>query len=346
LLIRNFFGEYLRTFLIIFNLLISLPAQAFIPNFSCDDRIIVEAELIYFSPPSETSYYVMTTSISSGFLVENREANRLDDFYPGYRVSAAYNLRHDDFIAATWTDLHAKHSAEVSVTLPTVTIPILIPPVLLGGDAISLGDFASDQIHFHYSALEAIYGQKLISFVGIDLTAFGGIHYARLNSKENFFYSIIIPDIRGFIGENRSTFWGIGPELGLNLDKKIGYGFSIDTIVTGALLIGRPLDKSFTTTLDADGIPIAFSDASNQRAWRMVPYINFRVGMNYSLSYLLNFCHLTCLHGNVGIGYEMPVYFNGLSTIRFTDSLQLGISLDDYRNVTMHGLYGSLSLSF
>jgi hypothetical protein len=224
--------------------------------------------------------------------------------------------------------------------------PFFIPPVFLGGDSIGLGNFASDQIHFHYSALDAIYGLKLISFVGINLTGFGGIHYVRLNSKENFFYSITIPDIRTFVGENRSTFWGIGPELGLNLDKRIGCGFSIDTTAKGFFLIGRPLDKSFTANIDADGIPTAFSDVSNQRTWRMVPYVNIRVGMNYSLNYLFNLCHLTCLHGNIGIGYEMPIYFNGLSTIRFTDSLQLGISLDDYRNVTMHGLYASLSLSF
>jgi hypothetical protein len=335
----------MRFFLIALSLFIPLSIWAFTPNFSCPREVTVEAEWIYFSPASETSYYAMTAAVTSPFLVESREANRLDDFYSGYRVSAAYNFECDNFAVVTWTDLRAQHNAKISVDAPIAIFPILVPPSLIGSDTI-FGDFASDQIHFHYSALEVIFGQKLISFMGINLTGLGGIHYARLNSKENFFYSITDPSIATFLGENRSTFWGIGPELGLTFDKRIGCGFYICATATSAFLIGHPLDKSFTASLNDEGVSIAFSDITNQRPWRVVPYTDIRIGVNYTLNSFFSFCNLHCLSGNLEIGYEVPVYFNGLSNIRTDNNVQLGISFDDYRNVIMHGLFALLALSF
>jgi hypothetical protein len=62
--------------------------QAFIPQYDSPGKFSLDFEWVYFAPTSESSFYVLTTTLGSPFITEDRHANRLDHFYSGYRISA------------------------------------------------------------------------------------------------------------------------------------------------------------------------------------------------------------------------------------------------------------------
>jgi hypothetical protein len=52
------------------------------------------------------------------------------------------------------------------------------------------------------------------------------------------------------------------------------------------------------------------------------------------------------VRGNLGFGYEVVNYFNGLSSIRRVDDVEAFNTFNDYRNVSMHGPYASVAFNF
>jgi hypothetical protein len=96
-----------------------------------------------------------------------------------------------------------------------------------------------------------------------------------------------------------------------------------------------------------EGVPFASNAISNQRLWRVVPYVVIRMSVDYNLCYFLRACHLSFLKSaNIKVGYESCTYLNGLSRIDQINSNQIGVSFDEYRNVSMHGFFTGIDLNF
>jgi hypothetical protein len=321
---------------------------AFTPNFGINEcsRFWIEGEWLYFSPTSETSYYGIRGIASGGpFISGERIGNRFDEFFSGYRVAAAYLLGNDQgFIGASWTHLHASHNDSNSAPAPEFIIPTLGTPGLYGTDTqTGLASDATDDKEFTYHALDIVIGQPLFCWNSLNFTGFLGLHYAYLSSNEDFSYNLIDPFTAFIVGELRETFKGIGPEIGISFQRNLGYGLSLESTAVGAILIGQPEASTETIRTVVEG---ASFSVFNEKAWRMVPYGDIRVGFNYLLNPLLYGCGCSCLDATLKVGYEVLVYFNGLGTLTLTDFSQIGFSIDQYRNVTMHGPFVALTISF
>lgn len=325
-------------------LVLPMTVFGYVPHHgSCSGEITVEGEWIYFSPTSESTFYVVPTPRESESSNPNgeRRANRLDDFYSGYRVAAAYDFC-NRYVAVTWTSLKATHD-------DSDTNDFLFPTATPGAITDSItGNFASQSHRLTYYALDSVIGQTIICGNCFNLDFFYGVQYAHLFAKDFYFYDMHEKDfnIAPFIqGTERETFWGVGPEIGLSFVSPIWCGFALNGQSTTALLIGQPNTTSNFFNNELKG---GNSNVQNTRAYRVVPFLDLRLGVEYD--YCLNTpCFGNCfprLDFTLSAGYEALVYFNALSRYRTLAVTQDGLSFDEYRNVAMHGPYISLALTF
>lgn len=315
-------------------------------NISYDKNFFAQAEWLYFSPNSESRYYyteVTTLPVFPGNYPDGtRKANRLDDYYSGYRLTLGYLPANAVLYGlVSWSDLKANHST--SVTNNAGLLPVIGLPEMLDS---FFGPFASLSTHFHYWALDALLGNTFYNGACFKTDIFGGLQYAKLTSKNNFRYIDFPNSETGFQNEINGSeveeFWGIGPLLGCQTRVALFGGISAFAEGKGAILIGQPKNIS---TFNFITDPITAPDASvslnihNERVWRCVPVLDIELGLNY------DFCY-RCLNGAITLGYEVLAYFDALSTLNFEDNAAHGVSFDDHRNVYLQGLTLGLSIGF
>lgn len=309
--------------------LILLSSSCFAIPFNPTERmpgtLSFRADWIFFAPTSESVYYATTIG---GSHPDTRIANRLDSYHSGYRLGAAYAFCHCNcYFSAMWTDMRASHLSQYTGTVFAGNVP----PI--GIVPLAVATFSEQFHHFHYHALDFIFGQKIVSKPCIDLDIFAGVQYGWFISHDRFFYSTVTPSSTEI--KSNGDFWGWGPEIGIAAEAPIWHSFNFSgTLSTGAL-IGKPHVLYVTRP-----VLVAFHEAD---AWRTVPFIDCALGISY------DFCINTfrCLRGffckeyhcTIEAGYEAVSYFDALVNIRTFDPVNVGNVLDDYRNVTMHGPY-------
>lgn len=322
-------------------------ATPYIPQNSYPETFSVNGQWLYFSPNSESSYYY-AQSDAAGNVDGQRHANKLDNYHSGYRVGIGYTpCECGPYFTTTWSELRANHS-------DSITSPIGVFPTVGPADLIFAGPAAtaSASHHFHYFALDSAIGQTFIRQPSFNLSLFGGLHYARLISNDNYAFVGFTDDDGGtaaFAGTEANNFWGIGPQIGFQAQFPIWCGLSFFGNTSGALLAGKPdTTLSYLSTVTSGaGTTVTPFVANNDRVWRCVPQVDFELGFCYDFSFS-GFGWSQCCNGFSGsfeIGYEMLTYFDGLSNTIFPASAA-SASFDNYRNVTMHGLTLGLSLGF
>lgn len=323
-----------------FLLLCATARGAFIPAQGTPGNISVEGEWIYFSPSSETKYFGVLADPTNGVINGQRIANRFDDFHSGYRLATSYSFCNcDRFISVTWTQLKATKSRTVDID--TGLFPTELPAMAFFFDTFS---FANQLHKLSYCAIDAILGQKAICTCWFDCDFFVGIHYANLKTKDRYTY-LNFGGASFLLGNEKSNFWGIGPEIGFHTDMQLWHCLSLAASVSGSFLAGRPCSNiSFMTNAP---ISTNIFATFNERAWRLVPYGDIRISAKYEF-HLPRIFSCSGIGGTFEVGYETLAYFNALSNIKMTETISAlnANSFDHYRNVTMYGPFVACTLSF
>ncbi len=337
-----------------YSMLFTLPLSTMLgspytPTQRCPGDFSVEAEWIYFSPNSESKYF----AIDNGFgvatsITGERKAVEFDTFHSGYRVAAAFTFcdnECDRYASVTWTSLKAHETRHLSDTaVGRSIVPTDLPPSVIAPDEAGF-PFASGSHHFSYYALDGVVGQKILCDCCMDIDLFVGLHYAHFITKEHDVF-LTGAGISSAILREQNNFWGIGPELGINAVAPIWCGFSLVGNISSAFIAGRP-----SSSLDVAGAVATRYDLHNDRKWRLVPYLDLRLGLNYDFCLPCNFdCLCSCFpsgfRGSIAAGYEALTYFNALGSIVSLNNDTPSATIDDYRNVTMHGPFVAVALSF
>lgn len=308
-------------------------ASPYVPIQSCPGDFSLEAEWLYFSPTSETRPIAINTVTTSD--TGTIESVNFDKYYSGYRIGAAYTFCEcDRFLSVTWTSFKASETDRFTSSATGIIVPVDITFLSSTFNEVNVTE------RFSYYAIDAVLGQNVLSTCCVNLDVLGGIHYAHLlNSDNQIFPPFTSP--RGLTISQKNNFWGVGPEFGIHAEIPLCLGFSFVSNVASSFIIGRP-NQTYLTT---DAVNFSYTA---RRHWKLVPQLDARLEIDYVFSFP---CNIACLHncvsngirGKVSVGYETLCYFDGLASL---SPIAAGSVVTTYRNVTMHGPFVALALSF
>ncbi|NGX61309.1 MAG: hypothetical protein K940chlam9_00792 [Chlamydiae bacterium] len=314
----------------------------------CPGEFSFTAEWIYLDPIVDNPYYVINSEEDDD-VKGPRKANELD-FESGFRLEAMYAFCDcaTDFRFA-WTHLNTDHKDRVKVRGEDERF--LLPTVGHPEEMDEDYDFAASRIKFDFDRVEALFGYRFMTCGCLDIALEGGLQYARFDTQHRNEFRI--PGSGSSLqGEEDefikyaadSCYWGIGPQIGIDLNYCLCGNFSLVATANWALLVGENETKTLIFEQEGDEIEIeVFS--KNDCIYRIVPATHIRAGLNYGFG-------CGCWDFNIEAGYQFYSYQRALDTIEFVSDKggreegQVGRSLDIYSNADMHGPYVSVTFNF
>lgn len=316
-------------------------ATPYTPRQRCPGDFSLEAEWLYFSPVSESRYFALEPFGTIPYQ-GTRKASHMDQFHSGYRLGAAYAFCDcDRFFSFTWTSFKVNQRTDVSGAAFYNSVDST------RGDQEAPSAFTTQR--FNYYAIDAVLGQRVLCNRCVSMDLFAGVHYGHLISRAHDTFNIFEEGTLNNI-KHANDFWGVGPEIGFDAEAPIWCGFSLNGNVTTSCLIGKPrsiLDIYSDASPDAGGIPLFI----NERRWRLVPYLDLRLALNYVYSCPCNNgwmqrCFSRGLRLSLDVGYEVLSYFDGLTKVTGIIGTNLSGSMEQSRNVTMHGPFVAAAITF
>jgi len=301
---------YLRKYFVFFLLFIfSVGYGKTIP---CPGEFGVAVEWLYMQPAYDLPYFGTTLIDLSSSASSSKTYSTDNHFHSGYRLGLIYSF------CNCLNDLHLRwtHFPSFSDTTTLRGNPVL-------GESFpgQLGLEISKKDTFDFYYLDLLLGWKTIDCCPFLLTLQGGLQFSHLEFKEStkLFDSSRKEELGELVLEdeieNRSRFWGVGPELGADLNYCFWNCFSLTARTYGSLLIGK-------RNAHADGVlnnEFLFK-VENENYWYVVPFANARLGLSYSRPLDLS-CFTSCLgcvNFDIEIGYETNWLFNSINRIEFT----------------------------
>jgi hypothetical protein len=303
----------------------------------------IYGELLYLMPSIEQSYYVISSSnnvFGEDIHPNGPRYNNQTSYHPSFRIGGIYGYNGLNFLDVSFTYFNGRDSDSVSgaFLFDTVGFP---GNGSQAPEDTSYAGTASAQQDFTYYALDFTLCRLVFDCCPDGLTFQAGLHYANLSVDEEFVsIGTSIDDgeeVPVFNSTNReSRFWGLGPEIGFYYFYAMPFRISAEISSKAALLCSRIKSRFFYTTLRTGPNGV---DLHNDPLWRVIPYIDARLGLNY------NFC-IGRRQATVHLGYEFIWYCNSVDAIIGYDVAFAGDSFDAYSNFSLHGPYGRLAICF
>jgi hypothetical protein len=319
----------------LFSLLPFCKMEALVNN--GQGSLSVQGELLYFKAVTDQTAFITTTPVVIDFETTVTTEDRITNdpsFRPGFRLEADWTACDClNQMQLRYVNLYNGHQKTVTGLLT----PVLSSPIVAMSSTGTLGT-AFSKIGINYNAGDAVWGRTLFNHTDFDLSFLIGLHVASSRYKENI--EIQIPDMVA-VGNWRSQFWGIGPEVGLNAHYALPYLCNLSFVgdLRGALLAGRRTAQ-FTETATGSGTLTFRNRPSN---WGAVPAFDGKLGLNY-------FLNIFCFCTSFEIGYEMIWYPNVVDKIYFqSDASVIGASTASYdtqSDLSLHGPYAAIRISF
>lgn len=295
----------------------------------------VFAEFLYITPSVDDTYFVLNSPITTDFPNGVRENNDAK-YHPGVRVGAIY--------AGCECDTQFKVSyARLGMSEDKVVAGDFLWATMGRAELTSAFEdytgVASSDLEYVYNRGDVLVQQKILDCCGLDAYIVWGIEYADFRLNEDYFY-----DDGVTLGEvhQRSKSYGVGPQLGFDLDYAIWdsecfcnaiLGLTVSS--TGSLLVAKT-DTMNQNTLTGSGYIL---DVVDKDTWRVIPAFHMNAGVNLDFSML-------CLDFSVELGYEVNTYIRGLTRTSFSDDVADGFVTTTYYNYDIHGPYFSGSITF
>lgn len=309
-----------------------------LPSQPCPDRWRYSGDFLYLLPTLDDTYYV----IDSGFLLTtfpNGERKNNDiGFSPAFRVGAEYAFcdTHRE-LQAFFSHLTVRQERTVAGSHLWATVG----RADLVSSFESYGGSATSILNLLYQHLDVNFSQQILNSYGMYFYIQPGMEYAYLRLDEDYAYQITGSSL-GTV-DQKSRAWGVGPQIGLGLDYnfyqgsltcKTTHAFSITSLFSGSILMGRAKTDNFQTLAGATVVNV-----TDEHTWRTLPAFHARVGLNYLI-------HGSRCSGSLGVGYEFNSYVRALSRVAFPDDVADGFCTTNYYNFDIQGLYVSAALSF
>lgn len=308
-----------------------------LPTHSCPKAWRISGDFLYLLPTLDDTYFVLTAptsaTVPSGTIRDNAFG-----FAPGFRAGAEYACCDNERAAQafySWLSTDQTHTVSGSNLWATVGSPDM---------ASTLEHYtgsAKSHLDLLYQRLDTSFSQQLLNAHGFCVYVQPGLEWAYLRLNENYTFTNVaaVSTLH-----ERSKILGVGPQLGLGMDYDFYRKASVDGTMTHAISFAGLFSGSIImgqsqieyNEVRSGGSSINVSDS---KTWRTIPALHARLGLNYTL-------YTDSVGFALGAGYEFNTYFRGLSRIVFVDDTADGLSINNYDDFDIQGLYVSAGLSF
>lgn len=251
----------------------------------------------------------------------------------GYFLGAAYQISHHYDVQLTWAQINTSNDDSDSMTGGTGK-----GIITSNREFFSLGatDTATADARetLDYQVLDATLGQYHNITEMLKTRLFAGVRYAKITDDTDITYIVTGRTINPFDNYD-SSFSGVGPEAGLDLEYKIWDKLGVVGSLAAAFLVGNQDSSSdvfatngFQNTVDSDD------------NIRMVPALNAKLGANWEIPYRLHNWGF-----GVEAGYQVAYYFNVVDQIQYQPTTGSDVQ-HNYSNVGFMGPYLNFSAAF
>jgi hypothetical protein len=248
----------------------------------------------------------------------------------GYMISDRYDLQ------VSWTQLDTNNS-DSSETCDACTITTTSNEVIIFFPVEGVN--AKTQESLNYQAADATLGQ--IHHLGDNLMTriFAGVRYAKVDNTTENVYAPGGPPL--VVTESYdSSFSGIGPVIGLDMNYEVYDWFGIVAHVATAFLIGEQKSNSYFDYPGEIGQP----SVDSEDITRMVPALDAKLGANLSIPFMDHQDRFV-----IEAGYQVDYYFDVVDQMQsnplILDAFITGAE-HNYANVGFMGPYLNVSAKF
>ncbi|QVL30502.1 hypothetical protein KIH39_16770 [Telmatocola sphagniphila] len=180
-----------------------------------------------------------------------------------------------------------------------------------------------------YDVYDLTFGKKLHVEDDVTLRLFGGVRFANINQKQDTLYNGLFADNAAF--ENKNSFSGAGPILGMEFQGEIYKHFSLFGKISGGMILGNQKASLFGT--NNSGLTPDDSFENNYR--QNVPVLNLGLGAQWEY------------HGfSVRLGYEVSNWFNLVNKPQYTGELAEGRYTYTSSDLTVDGFSVQFGIRF
>jgi hypothetical protein len=211
-------------------------------------------------------------------------------------------------LKANWEHFHSTDSS--SKTVPSSKM--IGPFFEIGPDAEPYKK-AHGKVTFHFDEANLDYGICVNFGDRLEANLFGGVSFALIKQKIFSKFSNLDGTIVRTISVP-STYFGAGPQLGLDFSYRIVKGFHFTGNAAAALLVGTQKNHTSFTAVSPALATLGASSPNDQRTHthkknQLVPGLEGKLG----LSYVFTFCSGTML--SLEAGYQAQVYINAIRSV-------------------------------
>ncbi len=256
-----------------------------------DANFFITAGATYLEPSfNGLDYAYLYEGTSAGFATQGETVEPGFDW--GYFIQAGYRIGAHYDIQASWAQFNSSLSDSV------------IASELLAGNfyALPVGDAAHSSQQLDYSVFDANLGQYHNITEMLRARIFAGIRYAKIDAEINNYYSA--GGVEYSIEDYDSSFSGVGPEVGMDLEYKICDTFGVVGHLSGAFLVGTQ-DASLDTTITSS---ILSYEADS--IVRLVPGLDAKLGLNWNVPYSFE-----SVGFGIEAGYQVAYYWDAVDQL-------------------------------
>lgn len=205
-----------------------------------------------------------------------------DNWSWGINVFAGYNFDHDGYdmkLTNSYFDTSASSSANAG--FGGVVVPLRALDTIVPTESFISAQESKSSLSITYDLLGLELGRDFYVSQYLSVRPFVGLlsSWMWLENKISYSGGDVL-DVNSVYVEDKSNWWGIGPQFGLNSEFGLGGGFSIFADTKGALTYGRfrvyhTEDYSGTTAPEAE---------IKAYGHRIIPYVQAVLGVSYEFT--------------------------------------------------------------
>jgi hypothetical protein len=264
----------------------------------------------------------------------NVNAKQLDqdwEFDPGFRLGLGYNFDYDDWDLHTYyTWLYSYPKTSTSVPSEDLTadntqfIVGLFGSHPFNGGATSFELFQKGRSNWQlqFNSWDLDLGRNYYVSKRLALQPVAGLKAALIRQHLAAHYSKPVNPNQGddpfqsMSVREKSRYWGVGPKLGVFGSWELGYGFSINADVHGALVYGESTTRLIQKGVRNSGdlLNLRLSDES----YRLRPMAYLNLGLEWGD------CFWDWMYFSLHLGWETQYWWNQMNFVSFNDTTPEG----------------------
>ena len=263
----------------------------------------------YLQAPTNSIDYLSLISVDAADNVSTKVYDLDPEFNWGYFLGFGYMISDNYDVQATWQQLNANSSDTTSAVGADPGVAALITANGLAADLDPGETFSAHSSETNdFQAFDANLGIYHQFTESLSSRIFAGLRYAKITSDIDNTYTTNAADIRAetFHENFDSSFSGVGPAVGMDLEYEIWDTIAIVGGFSAAFLVG---DQDSKNDVYVDVQDISFTNKTTTNT-RIIPALSGKLGAKYEIPYSMNDWSF-----GVEAGYKVDYYFNAIDQL-------------------------------